>query len=48
MPKNKRIELNRDAYTLAVTNGKHAELTLYGDIVEARPVDWWTGEEVKG
>ena len=48
MPKNKRIELNRDAYSLAVTNGKHAELTLYGDIVEARPVDWWTGEEVKG
>lgn len=48
MPKDKRVEFKRDAYSLAVTNGKHAELTLYGDIVEARPVDWWTGEEVKG
>lgn len=48
MPKDKRVEFKRDAYSLAVTNGKHAELTLYGDIVEARPVDWWTGEEVNG
>jgi len=48
VPKGKKVEINRAAYTLAVTNGKHAELTLYGDIVEARPVDWWTGEEIKG
>ena len=48
MPKNNRVELNRSCYTLAVVNDKHAELTMYGDIVEARPVDWWTGEEVKG
>ncbi len=35
-------------YTLAVTDGKKAELTMYGEIVEARPVDWWTGEPVEG
>lgn len=48
MPKINQEVINRQAYTLAVKEGKHAEMTLYGDIVEARPVDWWTGEESKG
>ncbi len=25
-----------------------AELKMYGEVVEERPVDWWTGEEIKG
>lgn len=45
--KNK-ITLTRPCYTLAVVDGKKAELTMYGEIVESQPVDWWTGEPVDG
>lgn len=48
MSKPKKKVFNRQAYTLAVVDGKHAEMTLYGDIVESRPVDWWTGEPIEG
>lgn len=49
MPKKpKRDVLQRQAYTMAVVDGKHAELTMYGDIVETRPIDWWTDEPVEG
>ena len=44
----KRQEFKRQAYTLALVDGKHAELTMYGDIVETRPIDWWTDEPVPG
>ena len=47
MPRKNRNVLTRPCYTLAV-EGKHAELTMYGQIVESQPVDWWTGEPVKG
>lgn len=42
------ININRSAYALAAVDGDSATLTMYGDIYEKRPVDWWTGEEVKG
>lgn len=29
-------------------DGESAEITLYGEIVETRPVDFWTGETVPG
>ena len=48
MPKNKKQVFNREAYCMAVVSGKHAEMTLYGDIVETRPIDWWTDEPVEG
>ena len=48
MPKTKKSVFTRQAYTMAVTEGKHAEMTLYGDIVETRPIDWWTDEPVEG
>ena len=38
MPK---INIARNFYTLASGDGVNAELTLYGDIVEAQPTDWW-------
>jgi len=44
---NKPDILTRPCYTLAV-NGKHADLTMYGQIVETWPVDWWTGEKIDG
>lgn len=40
--------ISRPCYTMAMTNGRNAEITMYGEIVETRPVDWWTGEEVPG
>ena len=49
MPKSKSPGKSRAYYTLAVEDdGKSAELTMYGQIVESRPVDWWTGEPVEG
>ena len=48
MKKFKPISLSRDFYTLASSDGISAELTLYGDIVEERPIDWWTGEPIEG
>ena len=44
---NKPNILTRPCYTLAI-NGKHVDLTMYGQIVERRPVDWWTGEPIEG
>ena len=35
-------------YTMAMVDGENAEITMYGEIVEARPVDFWTGEYVEG
>lgn len=48
MSKPKREVFKRQAYTLAVVENRHAEMTLYGDIVETRPIDWWTDEPVEG
>ena len=48
MSKQNREIFNRQAYTMAVVENKHAEMTLYGDIVETRPIDWWTDEPVEG
>lgn len=46
--KHNPFSLKRDFYTLISTNGLDAELTLYGDIVESRPIDWWTEEPIDG
>ena len=35
-------------YTMAMVDGENAEITMYGEIVEAQPVDWWTGEHIEG
>ena len=47
MHKPKVITLNRKCYTLAVKTGLSAELTMYGEIVEAQPTDWW-GDPIDG
>lgn len=44
----KTIDIKKPAYALATVDGRSAELTMYGDIYEKRPVDWWTGEEIAG
>ena len=39
--------IERPCYTMTVT-GKHVDMNMYGEIVETRPVDWWTGEPISG
>ncbi len=43
---NKPEILTRPCYTLAVS-GKHVDLTMYGQIVEKQPTDWW-GDPIDG
>ena len=45
--KNKTFSLDRPCYTLAVVDGRKAELTMYGEIVESQPTDWW-GDPIDG
>ena len=52
MPKRKNpvalaTVIERKLYTMSVA-GKHADMNMYGEIVETRPVDWWTGEPIGG
>ena len=48
MPKTiKPYVMERPCYTLAVVEGTKAELTMYGEIVETQPTDWW-GDPVNG
>lgn len=44
----KPIDIKKSVYALAVRDGAEAELTMYGDIYETRPVDWWTDEPIEG
>ena len=44
----KDLKIKKSAYALAVVDGSRAELTMYGDIYEQRPVDYWTGKPVEG
>lgn len=44
----KKIDIVRKCYDLASVDGRHAEITMYGEVVEKRPVDWWTGEKLEG
>jgi len=43
----KKLDLKRTAYALASVDGQSAELTMYGDIYEKRPTDWY-GDPVEG
>lgn len=44
----KTLNIRKSAYALATVDGNRAELTMYGDIYESRPVDWWTDEPAEG
>lgn len=35
-------------YTIAMVGDNDAEISMYGEVVEKRPTDWWTGEPVPG
>lgn len=36
------------AYNIADVGDDAAEITMYGEVVATRPVDWWTGEPIPG
>ena len=36
------------SYNIANVGTNDAEINMYGEVVEKRPVDWWTGEPVPG
>ena len=47
-PKDRGVITKREFYTMSVNcEGDEAEITMYGDIVEDRPRDWW-GELIEG
>lgn len=47
MPRTKAVCVRNPVYALASSDGVDAELQLYGDIYEQRPVDWY-GDPVDG
>ncbi len=49
MPKKKAInDILRNCYAMKFSTDDSAEITMYGEIVEAQPVDWWTGKPIEG
>ena len=48
MNKNKMVNIRRDYYTMATNENNEAVITMYGDIVERQPTNWWTGEPIPG
>ena len=43
-----QINIQRPCYTMASTDGQNADITMYGQIVETQPIDWWTDEPIPG
>ena len=42
-----KVHIEKPVYALASVDGSSAELTMYGDIYESQPVDWW-GDPIEG
>ena len=40
------VNIQRECYAMATREGNSAENTMNGQIVERRPVDWWTGKTI--
>lgn len=43
-----QINIQRPCYAMASTDGQNADITMYGQIVETQPIDWWTDEPIPG
>ena len=41
------VDIRRAVYAMATTDGQSAEITMYGDIYEQHPTDWF-GDPVEG
>jgi ATP-dependent protease ClpP protease subunit len=46
--KKAAVDIRREHYAMAMSDGENAEITLYGEIVSERPRDWWTDEPLDG
>jgi len=46
--KNQPVSIERQCYAMAMVNGSHADITMYGYVVRKHPVDYRTGEKIKG
>lgn len=42
------VSIQRPCYVMASTDGQSADITMYGQIVDTQPTDWWTGELIPG
>ena len=42
------VNIRRDFYNMASENFDTVEITMYGDIVQEQPRDWWTDEPIPG
>ena len=45
--KSPAVSISRKVYTMAAVDNDSAEITMYGDIYEEQPTNWW-GEPVEG
>lgn len=45
--KSPAVSISKKVYTMATVNGSDAEITMYGDIYEEQPTNWW-GEPIEG
>ena len=41
------VSIIKPVYAMATTDGQSAEITMYGDIYESQPTDWW-GDPIEG
>jgi len=46
--RNQPVNIQRQCYAMSMTNGSHADVTMYGYVVRKHPVDYRTGERIKG
>ena len=44
MPKTMQFK----PYTIAMVGDNDAEISMYGEVVEKHPTDWWTGDPIPG
>lgn len=42
------IHIDRGPYSMKMEDGVNAEITMYGEVVEKHPTNWWTGEKLEG
>lgn len=42
------INIKKQFYDMASVDKDNAEISLYGDVVESWPIDYWTGEKLEG
>lgn len=47
LQKSPAVSIKKPVYAMATQNGTDAEISLYGDIYEHQPTNWW-GEPVEG